>query len=102
METFMPQSDDYEHFQERIFQQIADLEAANSNTLIEQFKKSHGLGKEDTVALWTLDLNGPEFVVSAEHRLTSAENHAPVRQVTAIAVVGSAPLCELDEEYPND
>lgn len=81
----MKKRDNYETFQAQVFQEIDDLQSARDGAVIKQFRESHGLSKEDTLALWNLDVNGHEFLTSdGAHKQNS-----DIEEVTAIALVCS-------------
>ncbi len=83
----MKKSDGYQDFHEKCFQEIDELQSAHTSAVVERFRKSRGLRAKDRIAVWNLDLDGPEFLPSGKPRDGIAPDGTQIKEVDALAVL---------------
>jgi hypothetical protein len=87
----MKKSSGYEKFYEQCFQEIDDMESEHNSSVTKRFRKSVGLRAEDTLAIWNLDVNGPEFLTSGKPTDVIATDKTQIKHFDCLAV-----LCDAD------
>jgi hypothetical protein len=84
----MKQSNRCEKFYEQCFQEIHDMESEHNSSVIKRFRKSVGLRDEDTLALWNLDVNGPQFLTSGKPTdVIAADNTKSKKSIALLCCV---------------
>jgi hypothetical protein len=86
----MKKSSGYKEFCEQHFQEIDDMESEHKSNGIKRVRKSFGLRDQDTLALWNLDVDGPEFLISGKPTDLVATDKTQVKHIDCIAVLCDA------------
>jgi hypothetical protein len=87
----MKKSNRYKEFYEQCFQQIDEMQFEYNGNVTKRFRKAVGLRAEDTLAIWSLDVNGPEFLTSGKPTDVIATDKTQIKHVDCLAI-----LCDAD------